>query len=302
VAKASTTTAVATATPTILTPEELTKLLLDNGNLAQPTSDFRRMRLDNGKLVTLTANGEIEETFPPRYARGGKPEPALTVQIVQPPKYYMAHFLGAEVDDRGNPTRAFDPTRIGRPDLMKSFSRKWDNADDQQNDHNPANEVYDQVTGASGSRGQWKGDMKVRIAPEDGLFKGDEPVFTLSLSASSCLDFRGTSRNPMAGTVQEHNFLVQLAQFAAAHAAEEGGDAAAQSQAALNAQIALTLGGVVADVYLLTDRNEEKGISWTVISFKPVHVEFPDPTAALPATTETPEADDAVIDSDNLPF
>lgn len=292
------TTAVAVATPTVLTPEELTQLLLANGSLAQPTSDFRRMRLDNGSLITLAPSGDTESVFPPRSTRAGVPEPSLTVQIVDPPRPYMAHFLGPEVNERGEPTRAFDPTKIGRPDLMRSFTRRWDNADDQAADRNPANEVYDQVTALVGNRGSWKGDMKLRIAPEDGIFTGEEPVFTLSLSASSMLDWRGTSRDPMAGTVQELNFLVQLAQFAAAQAAEQGADADGQRLAALNAQQALRLGGVVADIYLLRDKND-KGISWTVIAFKPVHVELPDANAALPEPT--PEPVDPASDED-LPF
>lgn len=296
---AKTETAVAVATPTTLTPQELTKLLQANGDLAQSTSQFRRMRLDSGVLVTLDGQGNTEDTYPPRVVKG-QALPSLTVRIVDPPRYYMAHWLGAEVNERGESTRAFDPTRINRPDLMKSFSRKWDNPADQAADNNPANAAYEDVVSASGSRGSWKGDMKVQIAPEGGAFTGEEPVFTLTLSASSCLDWRGTSRNPVAGVVQETNFLVQLAMFAANIAAEAGGDEDAQRLAALQAQDALRLGGVVADVYILTAQNDDRSRSWPVIAFKPVHVEFPDPNRALPE----PEAksDDPAIDSENLPF
>lgn len=286
-------TAVSTV-PTALSADQLTALLQSQGYLTKATSDFRRMRLDGGVLITQDAQGETEDMYPPKIVKG-VPQPSVTVRIVEPPKYFNAIWLGPEVDDKGEPTRAFDPSRIGRPELTKSFSKKYDDPADQAKDSNPANEVYDQIVAQTGKRGDFKADIRLQVLPEDGEFKGDEPVFTLTLPASSALDWRGARRNPTAGTVQEKNFIVQLAEFAVAQAVEAGADEAGQAQAVVNAFEALRLGGVVADIYLIRDTNADKSFTWTVIAFKPVHVELPETPRALPA-------DAAVDGNEDVPF
>lgn len=283
------TNAVATV-PEAITSDALTALLQQSGMLSVSSSDFRRMKLDGGVLVTLDAQGDTEDMFPPKVTKGVA-QPSVTVRIVEPPRYYNAFWLGSEKDDKGNPTRAFDPGRLGRGDLNKSFSKKYDDAADQQADKNPANELYDQIEAMTGKRGDFRADLKVQVLPEDGEFKGDEQVYTLTLSASSALDWRGTRRNPTGGTVQEENFIFQLAKMAAGKAIENGTD---QSKEVLAAMEALRLGGVVADIYLLRDSNEDGSRNWTVIAFKPVHYEVPEAAPALTEGTSLPE--------DEVPF
>ena len=287
-------TAVAVTTPSVLSAADLTALLQQSGNLSQPSSDFRRMRLDGGVLVTLDSQGEVEDMFPPKVQKG-VPQPSVTVRIVEPPIYYNAFWLGPEVNERGEPTRAFDPNRIGRPELNKSFSKKYDDPGKQAEDNNPSNEVYDQIAAATGQRGDFRADIRLQIVPESGEMQGDEPVFTLTLSASAALDWRGTRKNPTGGVVQDQNFIVQLAQFAASAAAEAGGDAATQQKAVLDAMTALRLGGVVADIYLLRASNQDNSNTWTIPAFRPVHVEY---------GTEAPELTDgaAPASSDDIGF
>lgn len=280
------------AAPTTLSTADLMATLQQSGMVQTSQSTFRRMRLDNGVLVAYDSQGEVVEQFPPRY-KGKEPLPAVTLRIVEPPVYYNAFWLGAEFDDKGQPTGATDPNRIGRPDLNKTFSKHYDDPNKQAEDKNPSNEVYDLLCAATGSRGGFKADVQVQIVPDSGELTGDEPIYTLTLSSSSALDWRGTRKNPTGGTVQEKNFIVQLAEMAVEQAVEAGADAHGQQKAVLDAMTALRLGGVVADTYLLRDQNTDGSRSWTVIAFKPVHIEFPETVAAL---------SDPEVNSDDIGF
>jgi hypothetical protein len=281
--KTNTTTAVV---PTSISADTIKELLQQSGMLSQATSNFRRMRLDGGMLVTLDAQGEVEDMFPPKIVKG-EPQPSLTVRIVEPPVYYNAFWLGPEVDEKGRPTGAVDPNRIGHPELAKSFSKKYDDPAKQAEDKGQSNEFYDELEQVTGKRGAFRADVQLQIVPDSGELTGEEPIFTLSLSASAALDWRGTRRNPTGGVVQDENFIVQLANFAVTQVIEAGGDDNAQKTAVLNAMTALKLGGVVADIYLLRASNDDGSNTWTIPAFKPVHVEMPEaPAPALSATTD----------------
>lgn len=280
----------ALAVPQAFTSDDIVALLQQSGDLSTDTSNFRRMRLAGGILVTLDGQGETEEMFPPKMVKG-VPQPAVTLRIVEPPAYYNAFWLGPEVDDKGKETGAVDPNRIGRPDLNKTFSRRWDDPERQAKDKNPSNDVYDELERVTGKRGGFKGDMVVQIVPEDGQLTGDEQLYHLTLSASACLDWRGTRANPGGGVVQEENFIVQLAKKAAA---ETDGDPQA---AVLNAMTSLRLGGVVADAYILQASNKDNSQSWPVISFRPVHITAPQEQPALAASVDPQSTGD-----DDLPF
>lgn len=282
--------AVAVAAPENLSHDALMALLQQSGMAQTPSSDFRRLRLDNGTLVALDSQGEVLEMFPPKF-QGKTPLPAVTLRIVEPPKYYNAFWLDADESNGG-----FNADRIGRPELNKSFAKHYDDPADQAADKNPSNEVYDDIARATNKRGDFKADLKVQIVPASGQMTGDEPVYTLTLSASAAIDWRGSRKNQTGGVVQDKNFIVQLAEFAATAAAGAGGDQAAQAKAVLDAMTALRLGGVVADCYLLRASNEDGSRSWTVPAFVPVHIEYPDAAAALPAGD-----DPLATDSDDLP-
>lgn len=285
------TTAVAVATPQVLSATELTALLQQSGNLSKPSSDFRRMRLDGGVLVTLDQQGETEDMFPPKMVKG-VPQPSVTVRIVEPPVYYNAFWLGAPKPGESERAGSFDASIIGHPDWNGRFVKKYDNPADQAADEYADLNAYETVAAHTGQRGQFKGDIKVQIVPESGELTGEEPVFTLTLSSSAALDWRGTRKNPTGGVVQEKNFIVQLAEFAANAAAEAGGDAAAQQKAVLDAMTSLRLGGVVADIYLLRASNEDGSNTWTIPAFKPVHVEFGTEAPALSDGADSASSDD----------
>lgn len=273
--------------PATLDSDELTALLTQAGMLnSSEGGGFRRMSLISGSLVTDPGQPN-EETWPPT-----KRGPVMLVRIVKPPVYYNAHYLGPEIDDKGNKTNAVDPARIGRPDLNKRFVKKYDDAAEQAADPYSNVEVYDEVCQVAGSRGQFKGDIQLQIVPESGELTGDEPIYTLSLSTTSALDYRGSRKNPRGGTVQELNFITQLGEFALAQAQEQGLNKEETMRAILNAMTALSLGGVVAEVHILTAHAENR--SWPVVAFKPYFVDMPEQTPAIEAPVAEPISDDAL--------
>ena len=280
--------AVSTAVvPATLSNEELMALLGQAGMTAKGgDSNFRRMSLKGGILITDPGQPD-EESWPPT-----KRGPTMTVRIVKPPIYYNSFYLD-EKEENGS----IDARRIGRPDLNGKFVKKYDDPAEQAADGFSNVEVYEDLTTATGSRGSFKGDIQLQIVPESGELTGEEPVYTLSLSTTGALDFRGTSKNPAGGVAQEKNFIVQLAELAANKAAEDGVD---PSKAVLDAMTSLRLGGVVAEIYLRQTSNKDGSQTWTVPCFVPVHIE---PVSALPelesGNTET--GDDSGT-SDDIPF
>lgn len=248
--------------PQALTNEEFMALLQQSGMAPTGGSDFHRMTIRNGMLVT-DADSPNELLWPPTDRGRG---PAFLARIVKPPVYYNSHFL-SDKEENG----AFDARKIGREDLNGRFVKKYDDPNEQAADQYANLEAYEAVSQYLGSRGSFRADIQLQIVPESGQLTGEEPVYTLSLGTTSALDFRGTSTNPQGGIVQEKNFIVQLGEFAMKKAIEEGTD---PSKAVLDAMTALRLGGVVAAVYLRTASNKERGNSWTVVSFEPYHVEL----------------------------
>lgn len=283
-------TPVAAVVPATLDNDELLKLLGDSGMLPSGgESTFRRMSLKGGSLVTDPGQPD-EESWPPT-----KRGPTMTVRIVKPPIYYNAFFLDAE-EKNG----AVNPARIGRPDLNGKFVKKYDDPAEQTADEWSNVEVYEDLVRATGNKGQFKADIQLQILPEDGEFKGDEPIYTLTLSSSSAIDFRGTRQNPSGGVVQEKNFIVQLGELAQKQAIEAGASEEELPQAILNAMTALRLGGVVAEIYLIvTTSQRDPSISWTVIAFKPIYIETGTPQAAL---TAGDSESDSEVDSNDIPF
>lgn len=283
-------TPVTAVVPASLDHDELMAMLGQAGMLPPPSAgNFRRMSLTGGSLITDPGQPD-EESWPP-----SKRGPTMTVRIVKPPVYYSAFFLATDEKNK-----AVDPRRIGRPDLEKRFVKKYDDPAEQAADEWSNVDVYDELCRITGNRGQFKADIQLQIVPESGQMTGDEPVYTLSMSTTSALDWRGTSKNPSGGVVQEKNFIVQLAELALAQAIEAGADKDEQALAVVNAMTALRLGGVVADVYLIQTKSEsDPSIVWTVIAFKPVHIELGDEQPALESGAVS---NDAASDSDDLPF
>lgn len=276
-----------------LSQEDFMALLQQSGMVPQGGGDFHRMILRNGMLVT-DADTPNEEQWPP--PRGGAP--VFLVRVVKPPVFFNGIFCGdKEFDSEGRSTGAFDARKINRPELNGRFVKKYDDPAEQAADSYAILADYEAVSAAANQRGAFKADIQVQIVPESGELTGDEPVYTLTMSATSAMDWRGTVKNPNGGTVSEKNFIVQLGEFAQAKAIEAGGDRQAVMGAVLDAMTALRLGNVVAAVYLKTAQSEDKSRTWTVIAFQPVHVETGE---AQPALSEG--STDLAADPDEVPI
>ena len=267
-----------------LTSEDLLSLLQQTGMVSQGGGEFHRMSLRSGMLVT-DPDSPKEESWPPTDRGRG---PAMRVRIVKPPVYYNQFFC-SETEERGS----FDARKIGRPELNGKFLKKYDDPAEQAADQYANLDGYEQVSQFLGSRGKFTADIQLQIVPDSGELTGEEPIYTLSLSTTAALDFRGTSKNPEGGVVQDKNFIIQLSEFAMKEALEANPKAqkADLAQAVLNAMTALRLGGVVADLFIRQASSQDGSMNWAVPSFVPVFVDYdsgeehaalPDPTAVGP--------------------
>jgi hypothetical protein len=231
-----------------LSPEELTNLLQSSGWAEKSSGEAPvRMKLDGNMLTT--PNGDMYVYNPAKPAI-----PACVVRIVAPPEEYW----GIWVD--GQAARS-----VGIPEIENTFSKKYivPNANRRLW---PSDEAFDALK-AAGNKASWKGDILVQVIPEDGALKGDEPIYTLTLSTTSLIEFKGTSKTPAAGSVSEYNFITKLSMLAQ----EE--ETTNPTAAVMNALTSLTLGGVAAEVRILRAENKELGRSWSVVSFDPIHIE-----------------------------
>ena len=187
------------------------------------------------------------------------------MRIVRPPEEYWAIW----VDDEA-------AASVGQPDIAGTFSKKYLQADAQHRVW-PSDEAFEQLK-AAGNKASWKGDMLVQVIPESGTLIGDETVYLLTLSTTSLIDFKGTSRTPSGGSVSTENFITKLSKFAQQ---QEG--VTDPSVAVIDALTSLTLGGVAAEVRILRAENKELGRTWPVIVFDPIHVEKMEPGDLLTA-------------------
>jgi len=231
-----------------LTPEELTALLQSSGWAEKSSGEAPvRMKLDGNMLTT--PNGDMYVYNPAKPAI-----PACVVRIVAPPEEYFGIWVDGEA-----------ARSVGIPEIENTFSKKYILSDPTRRVW-PSDEAFDALK-AAGNKASWKGDMLVQVIPEDGTLKGDEPIYTLTLSTTSLIEFKGTSKSPAAGSVSEMNFITKLSMLAQE---DENTDARA---AVMDALTSLTLGGVAAEVRLLRAENKDLGRNWTVISFDPIHIE-----------------------------
>jgi hypothetical protein len=247
-----------------LTAEELTALLQQHGWAEKSSGDSPlRMKLDGNMLTT--PDGEVYVYNP------AKPKvPACTVRIVKPPEEYF----GIWVDDEA--ARA-----VGIPEIAGTFSKKYIHPDPTRRTW-PSDDAFDALK-AAGIKASWKGDMLLQVVPENGTLTGEEPIYVLTLSTTSLIDFKGASKSPASGSVSEFNFITKLSQFAMK-------DAPDPRLAVINALSSLTLGGVVAEVRIVRAENKELGRTWPVIVFDPIHIEPVDAGPALEAGDVEDEA------------
>lgn len=230
----------------------------------QSTTSNPRLKFENGMLIAP----DTGEMFVYNPSKPGTP--MMTVRIMDVPDEYFGIWITDEMAQAigqpglaGKPSKKFLHPKPGR--------RIWD-----------SDLAYDDLI-REGFKGSWKGDIEVQIIPADGNLKGTETTYSLTLPTTSLIEFKGASRAPDKGSVSEFNFIHKLAQFAIESAldANENASEADLKKAVLDAMTVLPLGGVAAEIRSLKAENKERGQSWMVLSFTPVHIEPLD--ADLPA-------------------
>lgn len=246
-----------TAVATTISQQDLNAALQNAGFASAPSERQARIKLD-GNAFTLSDTGEMFAF------NRNKPEvPAFTARIVKPLVDYMAIFIDEVV-----------ASGFGRADLAGTFSKKYSTPDPERRLW-PSDEVYDELSRADlvdkdnkPVKGSWKGDLYLQILPDSGNLTGDETVYVLTMPVTSVIEFRGSSRQPEAGSVSKFNFMQKLLQFAI------GGEGVTDQNKAINdALTAYALGGVVAEFRIGRGENKEANRNWPVIIADPIHIE-----------------------------
>lgn len=145
---------------------------------------------------------------------------------------------------------------------------------------------------------QWRAAVEFQVLDAEGAIT-DPTIWSIDLSTTSVIEFKGTAKEPMKGTVSELNFMQQLARFGAQSNPEN------PAQGLRDALTGLPIGNVIADVYQLPKRSDDGSMSWYVTSFVPVDLltDVEAPAAVIEAVNEPKDVtpvDDTL--TDDLPF
>lgn len=278
----SPTNAVAVAT---LTADEITALLQGAGVVDTANNTFNRMKVDGSMFVAG------DEVYPYNPVKG---EPAFIARIVAPPDQYQGFWFNEKT-----------ATFANRPDMANRMCKSYYDVPNQARkfsengascDACPFNPFRPAPLEGEGHC-QWKGDLNLQILPPDGVLTGEETIWTLTLSMTGMIEWRGTRKNPSSGSASEFNFMHKLANFAVSQAAEWG---VTPQEAIATALTSYNLGGVAAEFRLVRQQSDDKSRSWNVVSATPIYVE-PLTEDSAPAI-EAGELGDEVIDGEAIPF
>lgn len=256
-----------TAPVEALTAEEITAILAGHGAVDEQETGYIRMKVSG---TNFTTEDDVWMTNPKTGA------PAFVARLLGPPQQYQAFFFDKAAAEKA-----------GRPEMEKRFCKShYDNP----------NENREYGTNGASCRAcpfnpfgnerpkcGWKGDLAFQIIPEDGTLKGDEPIHALTLSVTGMIEWKGTRKDNVAGSVTDKNFMHRLAEESIKNAADWG---VTPEQAVLIGLNALAEGMVAAEFRSVRAINEEKGMEWHVVSLNPVHIQRPDELAALESGEE----------------
>ena len=281
-AKANTEAAIATRQ---LSAAEITTLLRGENAIDDEGQTFNRMKVSGS---TFEAGDEV-------YPYNMKTDaPAFTARIIQPPEQYQGFWFTPEAADFA------ERPEIGNH-MCKSYydepsqARKY--AEDGAScDACPFHPFKTPPAGFNG-KCSWKGDLQLQIIPDDGVLKGDETTWTLTLSTTSMIELRGTRKEPVRGTVSDLNFMQKLSNFAQEHMVEWG--FTTPEEAIRAALTSYNLGGVAAEFRVLKATNDKGDRTWGVVSLTPVYVE----TNFDEAPVQLEAGDEPVADAtEDVPF
>ena len=251
-----------TAAP--LSADEISAVLAAAGAIDEKTDFNIRMKTSGNNFVT------DDDVWMTNIKSG---EAAFTARLLAPPDQYQAMYF-----DQAAATLA------GRPEMEKKFCKSYYNKPSEARNFGtngaPCRPCPFNPYGDERPRCSWKGDLDFQIIPEDGTLVGDEPVYTISLSMTGMIEWKGTKSNPTGGSVTDKNFQFKLAELSL----EMCGEWNVEGPEAITIGLsALAEGLVAAEFRSLTARNEERGNEWNVVSCTPVHIQRPETMPAIEA-------------------
>lgn len=276
----------------VLDPEEIQRILAGQGAIDNADEGFGSIRMKMSGN-TFQTDDDVWVSNP----KSG--EAAFTARLMGPPKQYQAYWF-----DKA------DAEKAGRPDIADRFCKSYYDNPQEAREYGTngasCRACPFKPFGGAGKSCSWRGDLLFQIIPEDGVLKGDEPLHELSLSTTGMIEFRGTKRAPMEGSVSAKNFQTQLAEYCIVHMDDLGVPEGTQQERVEKAIMvglnALSEGLVAAEFRILTATNEERGQSWPVVSLTPVHVQAPEAQPAIEASSSEGSTADPAEGYDDLPF
>lgn len=263
--------ALATAPPS---SADVTDILRKMGILEAPRSDFHRVKVDG----TIFYFGD--EPFVTNPKSGA---PAFTARIIDSPEEYQALFMDAEhANYVGRPHMAgkFCKSHFDIPSQNRDFAE--DGTSCRQCPLMPFKKAADIPAGLK--KCQWKGDLQLQLVDAATGKLADETIWTLTLPTTAMIEWKGTAKEGMKGSISDQNTMHKLALLGATSNPE---DPQTGIRDAVNA---LALGAIIAEFRAL--RAESNGHNYTVISVTPIAIlDITDAhqDLALPADTGTDE-------------
>ena len=241
--------------PKSLTPEEISAILAGHGAIDNEAEEFHRIKVDGTNFVS---DDDIWMSNP----KTG--EPAFVARLLSPPVQYQSFWFTPEAAitaDRPEMANKFCKSHYDNPQENREFGTNG--ASCRACPYNPFGNEYPKCS--------WKGDIQFQIIPEDGVMKGDEIVWTITLSTTGMIEWRGTRKNQTGGSATDKNFMHKLAELALTLAPEWG---MGPDEAVVAALTSLNGGGVAAEFRSVRMSNEQSGNTWSVPSLTPVHIEL----------------------------
>ena len=267
-----------------LTPEEITAVLAARGAVDEADSGHIRMKVKGNNFIT------DDDIWMTNIKTGA---PAFTARLLAPPVQYQGFYFDAATAEKA-----------GRPEMTKKFCKShYDNPSEARETGTngaPCRPCIVNPFGSSSPKCSWRGDLAFQMIPDEGEMTGDEPIFSLTLSLTGMIEWKGTRKAQNEGSVSKKNFMYKLAELSLLSAEEWG---ISQEQAIVTGLTALNEGLVAAEFRSLDAHNEERGMSWNVVSLTPIHVQPPDTgTEQIESGTSEAEAETKPEDFDDLPF
>ena len=265
----------ALATEGTFSADDITAALQSAGAIDEEQEMVERVKLDGSTFVATDDNIWISN--PKTDA------PAFVGRVMGPPAQFQAFWFTPEL-----------AAQAGRDDMAEGGFCKsyYDNpAEAREHGTNGAScrSCLFNPFGDTRPKCSWKGDIQFQVVPEDGTLTGEETVYTMTLSTTGMIQWKGTRKAPNEGSVTKKNTMFLLAELALKNAPEWGVSPQEAIRMALNA---LAEGLVACNFRIVRATNESNGNTWSVPVIEPVHIEVPDVSAApaIEAGTEDPEA------------